>query len=73
MPVINTVNAIYLGVIVWVGFYAARQNKSSDDYFRSGGKVPWLLAGVSNWVSGFTTYMFVVAPASPTRTASARS
>ena len=68
MPVINTVNAIdyglialYLGVIVWVGFYSARQNQSSDDYFRGGGKVPWLLAGVSNWVSGFTTYMFVVA------------
>ena len=68
MPVINTVNAIdyglialYLGVILWVGFYAARQNQSSDDYFRGGGKVPWLLAGVSNWVSGFTTYMFVVA------------
>jgi SSS family solute:Na+ symporter len=68
MPVINTVNAIdyglialYLGVIIWVGFYSARQNQSSDDYFRGGGKVPWLLAGVSNWVSGFTTYMFVVA------------
>lgn len=68
MLTIHTVDAIdyglialYLGVIVWVGFFSARQNKSSDDYFRGGGKVPWVLAGVSNWVSGFTTYMFVVA------------
>ncbi len=68
MPAINTVNgidygliALYLGVIVWVGFYSARQNRNSDDYFRGGGKVPWVLAGVSNWVSGFSTYMFVVA------------
>lgn len=53
--------ALYLGIIVWVGFFAARQNKSADDYFRGGGRVPWLLAGVSNWVSGFSTYMFVVA------------
>jgi len=67
-PQLNTVDsvdlcliALYLAVIVWVGFYAARQNRNSDDYFRGGGRVPWLLAGVSNWVSSFSAYMFVVA------------
>jgi solute:Na+ symporter, SSS family len=67
-PQINTVDRVdycliglYLAVIVWVGFYAARQNRNTDDYFRCGGRVPWLLAGVSNWVSSFSAYMFVVA------------
>lgn len=65
---INTVNhfdytliGLYLGIILWIGFYAARKSKSSDDYFRGGGQMPWVLAGISNWASSFTAYMFVVA------------
>lgn len=65
---INTVNlldyaliGLYLVIILWIGFYAASKSKSSDDYFRASGRMPWILAGVSNWASGFTAYMFVVA------------
>ncbi len=68
MPQFNTVNAIdyalialYFGIIIWVGFYAAKKNRSTDDYFKGGGQVPWFLAGVSNWVSGFSAFMFVAA------------
>ncbi len=68
MPVFNTVNtldygliAIYFVVIIWVGVYAARQNKTTDEYFKGGGHVPWLIAGLSNWVSGFSAFMFVAA------------
>lgn len=68
MPAFNTVNgvdygliALYFAIVIAVGFYAARKNKSTDDYFKAGGQVPWLLAGLSNWVSGFSAFMFVAA------------
>ena len=68
MPAFNTVNAfdygliaLYFVIVVCVGFYAARKNRDTDDYFKAGGQVPWVLAGLSNWVSGFSAFMFVAA------------
>jgi Na+/proline symporter len=68
MPAFNTVNAIdyglialYFVIVIWVGFYAAKKNRGTDDYFKAGGQVPWVLAGLSNWVSGFSAFMFVAA------------
>ena len=68
MQEFNTVNALdygliglYFAIIIWVGFYAARRNKNTDDYFKGGGKIPWVIAGLSNWVSGFSAFMFVAA------------
>jgi SSS family solute:Na+ symporter len=67
-PVFNTVNgfdyaliALYFVIIIYVGFYAAKRNKNTDDYFEGGGQIPWFLAGLSNWVSGFSAFMFVAA------------
>jgi solute:Na+ symporter, SSS family len=64
----NTANVVdygmiglYFAIIIWVGIYAAGKNKSTDDFFKGGGKVPWLVAGLSNWVSGFSAFMFVAA------------
>lgn len=68
MPTFNTVNAadyaliaLYFGIVIFVGWYSARKNQNTDDYFKGGGKIPWFLAGVSNWVSGFSAFMFVAA------------
>lgn len=68
MYVFNTVNAadyvligLYFGIIIWIGFYAARASKNTDEFFRGGGKIPWVIAGLSNWVSGFSAFMFVAA------------
>jgi SSS family solute:Na+ symporter len=68
MPAFNHVNAadyaliaLYFGIVIFVGWYSARKNRNTDDYFKGGGKVPWFLAGVSNWVSGFSAFMFVAA------------
>ncbi|PTY08414.1 hypothetical protein DB347_02190 [Opitutaceae bacterium EW11] len=67
-PAFNTINAVdygliglYFGIVIFVGFYAARKNKGTDDYFKAGGQVPWVLAGLSNWVTGFSAFMFVAA------------
>jgi Na+/proline symporter len=64
----NTVNVfdyvligLYFAIIIWVGLYAARQSKNTDEFFRGGGKIPWVIAGLSNFVSGFSAYMFVAA------------
>ena len=68
MPAFNHVNgadyaliALYFGIVIFVGWYSSRKNKDTDDYFKGGGKIPWFLAGVSNWVSGFSAFMFVAA------------
>lgn len=68
MPQFNTINtfdyfliALYFAILIWVGIYSAKRNKNTEDYFRAGGKVPWVLAGLSNWVSGFSAFMFVAA------------
>ncbi|MDB6095080.1 MAG: Na+/solute symporter [Verrucomicrobia bacterium] len=68
MPSFNTVNAIdyvlialYFVIVIWVGFYSARKNKGTDDFFKASGQVPWFMAGVSSWVSGFSAFMFVAA------------
>jgi Na+/proline symporter len=53
--------ALYFGIVIFVGWYSARKNQNTDDYFKGGGKIPWFLAGVSNWVSGFSAFMFVAA------------
>lgn len=68
MPTLNHANAadyaliaLYFGIVIFVGWYSSRKNKNTDDYFKAGGQVPWFLAGVSNWVSGFSAFMFVAA------------
>ncbi|MBS0664259.1 MAG: hypothetical protein JSR48_13415 [Verrucomicrobia bacterium] len=68
MPHFNTVNAIdyclialYFVIVIWVGFYSARKNKGTDDFFKASGQVPWFMAGVSSWVAGFSAFMFVAA------------
>lgn len=68
MPVLNHANAadyaliaLYFGIVIFVGWYSSRKNQTTDDYFKAGGQVPWFLAGVSNWVSGFSAFMFVAA------------
>src|SRR5262245_52460542 len=68
MPELKHVNgadyaliALYFAIVVFVGWYSSKKNQSTDDYFKGGGKIPWLLAGVSNWVSGFSAFMFVAA------------
>jgi len=53
--------ALYLGLVVFMGLYLARYNKKTEDYFKAGGRVPWLVAGLSNFVSGFSAFMFVAA------------
>ena len=51
MNSVNTVDyvviGLYAGLMVLVGLYVMRFNRSAAEYFRGGSRVPWLVAGLS--------------------------
>lgn len=42
-----------------IGLWSHYKNKSSEDYFVAGGKLPWWLSGISHHVSGYSGAVFV--------------
>jgi SSS family solute:Na+ symporter len=50
--------ATYMALMLGIGFYAARFNKDAGDYFRGGNRIPWLVAGLSSFMSGFSAWTF---------------
>ncbi len=50
---------LYMAAVVGIGVYLSRFNRKTEDYFKGGGHVPWGLAGVSLFISGFSAFMFV--------------
>src|SRR5690606_7355378 len=42
-----TVLILYLLISLLIGVYFARKQKSTDDYFVGGGRVPWWASGLS--------------------------
>jgi SSS family solute:Na+ symporter len=50
--------AIYMLLMVGIGVYAARFNKNASDYFRGANRIPWLVAGLSSFMSGFSAWTF---------------
>lgn len=64
----KTLNAIdyslvvlYMIIVIATGVYLSRYVRKTEDYFKAGGRVPWLMAGLSNFVSGYSAFMFVAA------------
>ncbi len=49
----------YMLAVLAVGFYVARFNKRTQDYFKGGGHIPWKLSMLSLFISGFSAFMFV--------------
>ncbi len=49
----------YLVVVLGVGLYVSRFNRGTSDYFKGGGRIPWVLSCISLFVSGFSAFMFV--------------
>jgi SSS family transporter len=50
--------AIYGLLMVWVGLYVWRFNRGAAEYFRGGSRIPWLVAGLSCFMSGFSAWTF---------------
>ncbi|MEE9190574.1 MAG: hypothetical protein V3U16_07375 [Candidatus Neomarinimicrobiota bacterium] len=68
MPPLKHLNSIDYIVIVFflimvagIGVFISRYNRNTKDYFKAGGKLPWVISSISLFVSGFSAFMFVSA------------
>src|SRR5262244_1302009 len=57
-PVDYIVIALYGLLMVLVGLYVMRFNRGAAEYFRGGSRIPWLVAGLSCFMSGFSAWTF---------------
>ncbi|MBR1587783.1 MAG: sodium:solute symporter [Kiritimatiellae bacterium] len=62
-PVNWAVIAAYLLLMAGMGVWFMRRNKSSDDYFRAGGRVPWIVVSMSIYATMFSSITFLSIPA----------
>lgn len=58
-----SVLALYLLISVFIGLYFARKQKSTDDYFVGGGRIPWWAAGLSVFGTLLSAITFMAIPA----------
>ena len=55
--------AVYLALMAGVGFVFMRRNRSSDAYFRAGGRLPWWVVSLSIYATMFSSITFMSVPA----------
>ena len=53
----------YLLGMVLMGVYFMRRNRSADDYFKAGGKLPWWVVSLSIYATMFSSITFMSVPA----------
>jgi solute:Na+ symporter, SSS family len=49
---------VYMLAMLGIGAYFMRFNKGASDYFRGGSRIPWFVAGLSSFMSGFSAWTF---------------
>lgn len=54
---------IYLVLLVLLGIYFSFRQKTTDDYFKGGGRVPWWAAGLSVFGTALSAITFMAIPA----------
>ena len=55
--------AVYLVALVAMGFYFSKREKSTDDFFKAGGRIPWWAAGLSIFGTQLSAITFMAIPA----------
>jgi SSS family solute:Na+ symporter len=50
----------YFALVLLIGLYFRRQQKTATDFFAGGHQVSWWLAGISLYMSGFSAFTFIV-------------
>ena len=55
--------AVYLAGMALMGVCFMRRNRSADDYFRAGGKLPWWVVSLSIYATMFSSITFISIPA----------
>ena len=54
---------VYLSAMIGVGVFFSFRNKSTDDFFRGGQRIPWWVAGLSIFATMLSSITFVALPA----------
>ncbi|MEX2409870.1 MAG: sodium/solute symporter [Candidatus Paceibacterota bacterium] len=54
---------LYFGILVWIGWFFSKRQKTTNDYFRGGKRVPWWLAGLSIFGTALSAITFMAIPA----------
>ena len=62
-PVNYAVVVLYLAGMVAMGFWFMRRNKSSNTYFKGGGRIPWWVVSLSIYATMFSSITFISIPA----------
>lgn len=58
-----TVIILYLLGMLGVGFFFSRKEKSTDQFFKGGGNIPWWAAGISIFATALSAITFLSIPA----------
>ena len=58
-----TILLLYLLVMLALGFYFVKRERSTDDYFKGGGRIPWWAAGISIYATMLSAITFMAYPA----------
>jgi len=53
----------YLAVLVWIGFYFSRREKTTADFFLAGRRIPWWAAALSVFSTHLSAVTFMAIPA----------
>jgi len=51
--------AIYMALVAGIGVFLGRFIHSIEDYLKGGSVIPWVAAGISNYMGLFSTFVFV--------------
>lgn len=53
----------YMALMLWIGFFFARGNENSEDFFHCSGQVPWWAVGISLFATMLSAITFLAIPA----------
>lgn len=56
--------ALYFAGMLGIGVYFSKRNKSTDDYFKAGGRVPTWVTACSVYATALSSISFIAIPAS---------
>lgn len=54
---------LYLGVMVYIGYFFSKRGKSTEDFFVAGRRIPWWAAGISIYGTQLSAITFMAIPA----------
>lgn len=54
---------LYFAVLMWMGLFFSKRQKTTNDYFKGGGRIPWWAAGLSIFGTALSAITFMAIPA----------